>query len=266
MELGLKNKVALVTGASKGIGRAIAIALAREGCCVVVSARNREDLKEVVEEIEKTGEKAIAVAADLTKSDEIEKLVDETVRQLGTIHILVNNAGTVGSFSPFAEISPEEWQQVFNLNLFANAAVTHAVLPQMQQQQWGRIINIASESGIQPDPDMSHYNCSKAAIINLTKSLSKAYADDGILVNTVSPAVIRTPMLEEVLQKQADSQNISLEEAETDFLQENRPNLVLKRAGKPEEVASVVVFLASTAASFITGSNYRVDGGSVASI
>lgn len=266
MELGLKEKVVLVTGASKGIGKAIAFAMAKEGCRVAISARHKDDLQELADAIEQSGGTAYAIATDLTKTDEIQKLVDRIVNKWGTIHVLINNAGTIGSFSPFEDISLEEWHQVFNLNLFANVEITRAVLPQMQQQQWGRIINISSESGLQPDPTMCHYNSSKAAILNLTKSLSKAYAKDGILVNAVSPAAIRTQMLEEVFQKQAEEKEISLQKAESSFLQENRPNLVLERAGKPEEVAATVVFLASEAASFITGSNYRVDGGSVASI
>jgi NAD(P)-dependent dehydrogenase (short-subunit alcohol dehydrogenase family) len=125
---------------------------------------------------------------------------------------------------------------------------------------------MASESGIQPDPEMPHYNTSKAAMINLTKSLSKAYAKDGILVNTISPAFIKTPLVEHMLADQAAIKRITVQQAEEEFLCHNRPHIELGRAGKPEEVAAAVVFLASEAASFITGANLRVDGGSVASV
>jgi 3-oxoacyl-[acyl-carrier protein] reductase len=144
--------------------------------------------------------------------------------------------------------------------------ITRAALPHMQKQKWGRVINISSESGTQPDPMMPHYNASKAALNNLTKSLSKAYGKDGILVNTVSPAFIRTPLVDEMLGRQAKASGITVDEAERNFLRELRPNIVLGRAGKSDETAGIVVFLASEQATFITGSNFRVDGGSVASI
>ncbi|WP_374702612.1 SDR family NAD(P)-dependent oxidoreductase [Bacillus sp. V33-4] len=143
--------------------------------------------------------------------------------------------------------------------------ITKAVIPYMKKAGNGRIINISSESGVQPDPFMPHYNASKAALINFTKSLSKAYAAQGILVNTVSPAFIITPMLENLLKDNAKKQNISYDEAVQQFLKENRPHVEVKRPGTVEEVASAVVYLASSQAGFINGVNLRVDGGSVAS-
>jgi 3-oxoacyl-[acyl-carrier protein] reductase len=266
MDLGLLNKVAIVTGSSKGIGKAIALAFAKEGCRVVLNARNAQELELTAEELRCTKAQVLAIPADLTKAEDAKRLVDETVAHFQTVHILVNNVGGIGSFSPFESLSDDDWQAVWELNVMSAVRVTRAVLPYMQRQQWGRIINIASESGIQPDPLMPHYNASKAALINLTKSLSKAYGTYGILVNTVSPAFIRTPLVVDMLRKLAQQQGITEEEAEKRFLKENRPHIVLGRAGTVDETAAVVLFLASEAASFITGSNYRVDGGSVASI
>lgn len=265
MDFHLKDKAALITGASKGIGKAIAVTLAREGCRVGISARGESALRETAEEIRAGGGTVHAISADVTHAEDATRLVQETADRFGTIHILVNNAGGIGSFSSFDSLSDQDWWDVLNLNVLSTVRVTRAVLPYMQKQRWGRIINIASESGIQPDPLMPHYNASKAALINLTKSLSKAYGKDGILVNTVSPAFIRTPLVNDMLAERAKAKGATVEQAEMDFLREYRPNIVLGRAGTSEETAAVVAFLASEAASFITGSNYRVDGGSVAS-
>jgi NAD(P)-dependent dehydrogenase (short-subunit alcohol dehydrogenase family) len=179
---------------------------------------------------------------------------------------LVNNAGILGSFSPFEDLTDDEWFQVFNLNLFSVVKITRAVLPYMTQQNWGRIINMASENGLQPDAAMPHYSATKAALLNLTKSLSKGYGQHGILVNSVSPAFIKTPMVEAMLNQIAQEKSFTAQEAEAYFLKENRPHIELKRGGTSPEVAAAVVFLASEAASFIVGTNLRVDGGSVASI
>lgn len=266
MNLGLQEKVVLVTGASKGLGKAIAEAFAAEGSRVALTARNQRELEQIVQEIQQRDGQAIALAADLTNANTVNYLVAETIAHFGTVHVLVNNAGSIGRFAAFEELSDDDWANLFNVNLFSAVRITRAVLPAMRKQHWGRIINMASESGIQPDPEMPHYNASKAAMINLTKSLSKAYAKDGILVNTISPAFIKTPLVEHMLADQAAIKRITVQQAEEEFLCHNRPHIELGRAGKPEEVAAAVVFLASEAASFITGANLRVDGGSVASV
>ena len=266
MDLGLKGKVAVVTGSSKGIGYSIASALAREGCQMVISARGKEELEKAAAAIQAANGKVHSIVADVTKADDVKRLIDETARKFGTIHILVNNAGGIGRFAAFEDLTDDEWIGIFQLNVLSAVRACRAALPWMRKQKWGRIINISSESGTQPDALMPHYNASKAALNNLTKSLSKAYGKDKILVNTVSPAFIRTPLVEEMLAEQARLHGLSVELAERNFLEENRPNIVLGRAGQSDETAGIVVFLASEQASFITGANYRVDGGSVASI
>lgn len=266
MDLGLRGKVALVTGASKGIGRAIALGLAREGASVAISARTQRDLDEAAEAIRAAGGTALGIRADATSAADTARLVETTVAQLGGIHVLVNNAGGIGRFAPFEALADADWDELWALNVLSAVRATRAALPHMRRQRWGRIINLASESGSQPDAEMAHYNATKAALINFTKSLSKAYGGEGILVNTVSPAFIRTPLVEAMLAEQAAQQGITLAEAERAFLRQQRPNIVLGRAGTAEETAAAVLFLASEAASFITGANYRVDGGSVASV
>jgi 3-oxoacyl-[acyl-carrier protein] reductase len=266
MELGLRGKTVLVTGSSKGIGCSIALAFAREGCQVVINGRHAQELEAAAAQMRAAGGTVHAVVADIKEAEGARRAVVETVGRFGSIHILVNSAGGVGRFAAFDELTDEEWLDVFELNVLSAVRVTRVALPHMQKQKWGRIINISSESGTQPDPIMPHYNASKSALNSLTKSLSKAYGKDGILVNTVSPAFIRTPLVEEMFQQQSRARGVSVDEVERILLREFRPNIVLGRAGRADETAGVVVFLASEQASFITGSNYRVDGGSVASL
>ena len=267
MDLGLKGKIVLVTAASSGIGRAIAEAFAAEAAKVAITARRSDEVRKAASEICKsTGAEVIGIAADSSKAEDNVRMVEETVRRFGAVHVLVNNAGGVGAFAAFEQLSDSDWLDVLGLNLLSAVRATRAVLPHMQRQKWGRIINISSESGTQPDAFMPHYNASKAAMNNLTKSLSKGYAKDGILVNTVSPAFIMTPLLAEMLQKMAKDRGVSFQEAVDHFLATNRPHIEVKRPGEPEEVGAAVVFLASEKASFITGADLRVDGGSVASI
>ncbi len=264
MNLHLTNKTAIVTGGSKGIGKGIAEALAAEECNVAICSRHEDELNRAANSLRDNGAKALAVTADLTKDADIQKLVDAAVERFGCIDILINNAGTVGQHGTFEETSVEEWKNLFELNLFAVVKLTQKVLPYMKKQRWGRIINISSENGTQPYPDMIHYNASKAALTNFSKALSKQYASEGILVNTVSPAFIQTPLVDKMMEESAKKQGISKKEMIQQFLDKNRPHIELKRPGKVEEVGPLVAFLCSDKASFIVGANYRIDGGSVA--
>ncbi len=264
MDLGLKEKVVLVTGASRGIGKAIAAAFAAEGSLVVLNARHQQELAQVAQEIQQHGGHALGIAADLTNASEVQRLVKQALAHFGTIQVLVNNVGGADKLAPFEEISDEDWINVFQLNVLSTVRLIRATVPSMQRQHWGRIINISSESGTQPYPVMQHYTAAKAAITNLSKSLSKAYARDGILVNTVSPALTWTPLVEQLFAAQAKAQGITPQEFKQAFVRDSR--IELGRPGTPEEVASAVVYLASEAASFITGTNLRVDGGTIASI
>lgn len=264
MDLKLQNRHAIVTGGSKGIGKGIAKALAEEGCSVSICARTRDELEATAEELRETGAVILSIKADLTDDDGIEKVVSETVKEFGSIDILVNNAGTIGQSGTFEGTPLDEWRSLFELNLFAVVSITQKVIPYMKDQGWGRIINISSENGSQPYPDMIHYSASKGALDNFSKSLSKQYASENILVNTVSPAFIMTPLMESMMDQEAEEQGVAREEAVAQFLENNRPHIELERPGTIEEVGSIVAFLASDKASFINGSNYRVDGGSVA--
>jgi len=263
MDLGLDGKVALVTGASAGIGLAIAQRLAAEGCEVAICARNTERLQRAAQDI---GAKAWAQAADLTQAKDAAELAQALLARYGRLDILVNNAGGVAHMADFLDLNETDWEQAWQLNVMSAVRLCRLLVPTMRAQGWGRVINIASESGIQPDPFMPHYNACKAALINLGKSLSKAFAAKGVLCNTVSPAAVRTPLLEGMLSEQARARNLPLEQVIAEFLASTRPHIELKRLGEPAEIAAVVAFLASEQASFVNGANWRVDGGSVASL
>src|SRR5258708_5524555 len=267
MNNSLIGKVALVTGGSKGIGAAAALALSEARAKVAICSRNAEELKEMAAAIEaKTGHRVLAVPADVSSQAEVDRLEQEIVSSLGGIDILVNNAGGIGEMGPFEEIPTEIYSSLYELNVVSMVRLVKAVLPGMKAKKWGRIINLSSENGLQPDPDMTPYNLTKAAIINFSKRLSKSLGAYNILVNTVSPAFIYTPLVEDMLKGIAARENSSPQEALQKFLLSKRPNIELRRAGRVEEVGAAIAFLASEQASFITGTNLRVDGGSVGSI
>ncbi|MFY0253932.1 SDR family NAD(P)-dependent oxidoreductase [Chitinophaga sp. 30R24] len=266
MELNLKGKVAIVTGGSKGIGKGIAAALLGEGTTVVITARKADELEDTAAMFRLQGYSVLPVVADMTKEADLQRLVDTTIAQFGHIDILVNNAGGIDAFGPLETITLAQWRYVFEVNLFGLVALTQLVIPHLKKQGGGRIINISSENAEQPDPNMGHYNATKAALNNYSKTLSENYGKDNILVNTVSPAFIKTPLVDEMLEGIAKEQHISVEAAAQEFLKANRPYQVLGRPGLPEETGGIVAFLASDQASFITGAVFRVDGGSVGTV
>jgi len=266
MQINLEEKIALVTGSSKGIGKAIAHSLAKAEATVFITARGKEDLENTAKEFLKQGLQVYPLVADLTSNRDIKKLVSQIIDKFNTIDILVNNVGGVHDFTKFEDINDEQWQNMFESNFFSNVKITREVLPYMQKQKSGRIINISSESAVQPDAVIPHYNAAKAAINSITKTLSKAYINDGILINAVSPAFIMTPQIKSIIEERSKNQNVSPEKFIDTFNKQFRPGAQNFRPGKPEEVAALVTFLASQHASFITGANMRVDGGSVSTI
>jgi 3-oxoacyl-[acyl-carrier protein] reductase len=244
----LKDQVALVTGASRGIGKAIALALAAEGASVVVNYTSSQDAAQaLVETIVKAGGKALAIKADVAQPEQVEALVKETLAQLGRIDILVNNAGITRD-TLLLRMKLEDWQAVINLNLTGVFLCTQAVSKSMLKQRSGKIINIASVAGQMGNPGQANYSAAKAGVIGLTKTLAKEFASRGITVNAVAPGFIETDMTE----------GLKAEEI--------LKIIPLGRYGKPEEIAGMVAFLASDpAANYITGQIFNVDGGMVMS-
>ena len=265
MEMNLSGKVAIVTGASMGIGRAIALGLVEESVSVVICARGIEPLEEVKKEIEEKGGNVHIISADLSKPDDISKIVGTAVESFGRLDIIVNNVGW-GTVSEFTDLTDDTWQYNFDVNLMSSVRLSREAIPHMQKQGGGRIINIASTCGKQPVLKLVDYNVMKGAVICLTKSLSEELAPDNILVNSICPGAIRTPLWDrpggtgETLGK---SLGMSKEDAMQWFTEQN---ISLGRFGKPEEIADTVVFLASERASFITGVSINVDGGTIKSL
>ncbi|MBU4360480.1 SDR family oxidoreductase [Patescibacteria group bacterium] len=246
----LKNKVALITGARQGMGKTHALVLARAGAKVAVTDIDLNDCQKVVKEIEKQGGKALALKLDVTKKEEVDAVVKETVEKFGGLDILVNNAG-IAEFKPFLEITEQEWDKTLDINLKGQFLCAQAVAKQMKKQGGGVIVNIASVAMGQQGigfPNIAHYCASKGGIAALTEALAVELAQFNIRVNCVAPGLIETPMIETV---KSDPKTFEAMLAQ----------LPLHRAGKPEEVSELVAFLASGNSSYMTGSVVVIDGG-----
>lgn len=242
----LEGKIALVTGASRGIGRAIAIELARAGAEVIINYRGSEDkAKEVKDAIESLGGRAHLLPFDVSDPSAVKSAIKRVEETLGKIHILVNNAGITRD-TLLLRMKEEDWDAVLRTNLYSAFYVTQAVLPLMLKERWGRIINISSVVAFTGNPGQVNYASAKAGLIGFTKALALEVANRNITVNAVAPGYIETDMTEKLPEKVKEA-----------FLQE----IPLKRPGKPEEVAHLVVFLASDQAGYITGSVFHVNGG-----
>lgn len=267
MELGLSGKTAVVTGASRGIGLAIARELRREDCKVAILARDVDKLSAVAREIsDGKPDCVLPIGCDVLSREDIDAAIRAVTARYGGVDILVNNAGGARGMRPFEDVSDEDWLWTFEFNVLSAVRLTRAVLPSMIEKKWGRIINISSESAVQPDSMMPEYNSAKGALNTFTKTLSKIHAREGILANVVAPAFMESEALRGFIAKAAADQGTDVATAEKDLLKSFRPHIEVGRAGKAEEAAAAVAFLASERASFINGCILRVDGGSVASL
>lgn len=265
MDLGIKGRIALVSGADSGMGKATARRLLEAGVRVAITDRADGTLDDALAELTPLGE-VIAVPGDVTRPGDVAGLWAEVRQRLGDPHIFVNAAGVTGATGEFLDVDDAGWLRTLDINLMGAVRMCREAIPAMRAGGWGRIVLFASEDAVQPYAEELPYCASKAGILTLAKGLSKQYGGDNVLVNTVSPAFIATPMTDAMMKKRAEERGTTFEEAIESFLAEERPGMVLKRRGRADEVAAAVAFLCSDCASFVNGAGLRVDSGSVFTI
>jgi len=247
-EFSLTGKVAIITGASRGIGRAIALRLAQAGARVTVCSRKLENVEKVAEEIRAAGGEALAVQAHVGYADQVEAMVERAVEAFGRVDIAVNNAATNPHFGPILTADEGQWDKILDTNLKSVFRVAKAVAPHMKARGGGKIINVASVAGLRPFPAMGIYSVSKAGVIMLTQVLALELASDNIQVNCIAPGVIKTRFSQVLWQTPQLAEPIL-------------KGTPLGRFGKPEDVAGLALFLASPASDYVTGAVFVVDGG-----
>lgn len=256
MDLGLDGKVALVTGGSRGIGLACARTLAREGCRVALCARSRDDLAAAAEGLEAEGAEVLTIAVDLAEADQADRVVSETVARFRTLDVLVNNAGAIRG-GGFLETPAEQWADDWRLKILGYVRMAQAALPVMRSRRQGRIVNVIGAAARNPATTYMAGGIANAGLVNFTKALADLAAPDGILVNAVSPGATATERWGRLVGQQAAAQGRPADELRAELFR-SQP---LGRIARPEEVADVVVFLASERAAFVTGVTITVDGG-----
>ncbi|MFE6411979.1 SDR family NAD(P)-dependent oxidoreductase [Streptomyces sp. NPDC057837] len=262
MQIDLKGRTALVTGSTQGIGAAIATGLARAGARVGVNGRSPGRVEEAVERMrgDAPGADLVPVAADVTGDEGARRAVDA----LGQVDILVNNLGVFESADPL-EISDEEWRRYFEVNVLSAVRLTRLVLPGMTERGWGRVQNVASDSAVVIPAEMIHYGMSKTALLAVSRGFAKQAAGTGVTVNSVIAGPTYTGGVEDFVYQLVD-RDLPWDEAQRAFMRQHRPQSLLQRLIEPEEIAHMVVYLASDQASATTGGALRVDGGYVDSI
>jgi len=253
-QFSLEGKVALVTGGSRGIGEATAIAFARAGADVAVTSRKLPDLERVAGEVKKLGRKSLAVETHVGRMEQLQPLVDRVVAEFGRIDILVNNAGTSFYVSTL-DMTPEGWDAVMNLDLKGLFFLSQACVPVMREHGGGTIVNISSTAGLKVQTTTPHYSIAKSGVIMATKVMALDWSQYNIRVNCVAPGAVQTRLYDAMFFQLSDEE--AAERKET-----SRNRIPLKRVGEPSELANTVLFLASDASSYVTGQAFAVDGGS----
>jgi NAD(P)-dependent dehydrogenase (short-subunit alcohol dehydrogenase family) len=264
MDLGITGRTALITGAAGGMGLETARLLLDDGAAVVLTDIDRDELSLSADLLDAPSDRVRTVVADLSHKAGAESLRNAVE---GDVDILVHTAGVTGAKGdPLRDITEDDWEHAWQSDFMSGVRVAKAFVPPMLDRGWGRVVFVTSENVAQPYSDEVVYNAAKAAVLTFVKGMAQVYAPKGVLINSVAPAFIATDMTDGMMEKKAEEEGKSVDEVIDEFLDEERPHLVLDRRGQPEEVAAVIAFLCSERASFVVGSNYRVDGGSVLAI
>lgn len=256
MELGLKGKVAIVTGGARGIGEGIVEGFAREGASVVISDILLDAAQELAEKLTRSGAKALAVRTDVSQKPDADNLVAATLKEFGRIDILVNGAGIISDIR-FVDIEEGEWDRVFDINAKGVYLVTRAVIPHMIAARQGKIVSISSRSGKDAQAGLAHYGASKFAIIGMTQALAKEAAEYNINVNAICPGVLRTDMWDKILDARSERSGVPGEQIFARIIE----TIPLRRPQDPEDIANMVLFLSSEVARNITGEAININGG-----
>ncbi len=257
MDFGIRNKVAIVTAASKGLGKATALALAQEGAKLVICSRDKKEIEQTAKELQlKTKTSVFPVVADVSKVNHLKILVATAKRRFGTVHILVSNAGGP-PHGDFLALPDKEWQRGVELTLMSTVRLMRLVLPMMIKQRWGRIITITSITAKQPINELLVSSTIRPGLLGLTKVLSNQYAHENITINTVCPGYILTDRQKELMETRSAKDKMTME----GYLSNMAKDIPAGRMGRPEEIGSVIAFLASAKASYINGVNLLIDGG-----
>ena len=262
----LDGRTAIVTGASKGIGRAIALAFAGAGARVVATARASRDLEDLLPKLRALQPDCATFSGDATLPETAQQIATKTHDQFGTIDILVNNVGGAVRYGGFLELTDADWLTAFNLNLMTTVRFTREALPYLRQSPHGRIVNVTSISAIQPGRFNPHYAAMKAAQLNLTKMIANTLSADGVLVNAIAPGPVESAAWDACIRDQGVRRGLSHDEAKLAVTEEEAGKVPLGRIGSPDDVACAALFLASDMGRWITGSCLQVDGGKLRTI
>lgn len=262
MDLGLKDKVALIAAASRGLGRAVAEELAAEGATLVLCARDADVLAETAATIgDRSGAHVLAVPADVTDLDQVRRVVESGTERFGRIDILVTNAGGPPA-GKFDQVTREQWEEATRLTLYSAIELVRQVLPGMKERRWGRILNVTSIAVKQPVENLILSNSLRAGLTGFARTLANEVAADGVTVNNILPGYTRTERLEQLASMMADKQGIIASEYRAKWEEE----IPMRRLGEPREFAALAAFLVSERASYITGTSIQVDGGWIRSL